>query len=71
MIFHVITGKNVAIMNEQNNNDWDTNSGKNSSGKTIPTSMDFEKSGLGKKSIPPINPIIIETYAFFSLNDFE
>ena len=71
MSFHVITGKNDATIKEQNNNDWDIKSGNNSEGKIIPTSKDFEKSGLGNKRIPPINPMTIETYAFFSLNDFE
>ena len=32
---------------------------------------DFEKSGLGNKRIPPINPTIIATYAFFSVNFLE
>jgi len=31
--------------------------------------MDLEKSGLGKKSSPAINPNNIDTYAFFSLID--
>tara|TARA_Y100000768_G_C23425914_1_gene428219 strand:- start:23 stop:136 length:114 start_codon:yes stop_codon:yes gene_type:complete len=37
----------------------------------MPTSSDFEKSGLGNNRIPPTKPIIVETIAFFSLNDFE
>ncbi len=66
-----ITGKKVAIANEQNNRDCETNIGKNSDGKIIPTSSDFEKSGLGNNRIPPTKPIIVETIAFFSLNVFE
>ena len=42
-----------------------------STGKIIPTSSDFEKSILGNNRIPPTKPIIVETIAFFSLNDFE
>ena len=64
-------GKSVAIINEQNNKDCEINIGKKSAGNITPTSIDFEKSGLGNKRIPPIKPTIIETYAFFSLNDFE
>ena len=66
--FQVKTGKNVATTKEQNSKDWETNIGKKSIGNIIPTKIDFEKSGLGKKRIPPTNPTIIETYAFFSLN---
>ena len=61
-------GKNVATTKEQNSKDWETNIGKKSIGNIIPTRIDFEKSGLGNKRIPPIKPTIIETYAFFSLN---
>ena len=64
-------GKNVATINEQNSKDWETNIGKKSIGNIIPTKIDFEKSGLGKKRIPPTKPTIIETYAFFSLNSLE
>ena len=64
-------GKSVATINEQNNKDCEINIGKKSAGNIIPTSIDFEKSGLGNNKIPPIKPIIIEIYAFFSLNDFE
>ena len=64
-------GKNVATINEQKSKDWETNIGKKSIGNIIPTRIDFEKSGLGNKRIPPINPTIIDTYAFFSLNFFE
>ena len=31
----------------------------------MPNSIDLEKSGLGKNNSPAINPINIETYAFF------
>ena len=66
--FQVKIGKNVATTKEQNSKDWETNIGKKSIGNIIPTKIDFEKSGLGNKRIPPIKPTIIETYAFFSLN---
>ena len=66
--FQVKMGKNVATTKEQNSKDWETNIGKKSIGNIIPTRIDFEKSGLGNKRIPPIKPTIIETYAFFSLN---
>ena len=64
-------GKNVATTKEQNSKDWETNIGKKSRGNIIPTRIDFEKSGLGNKRIPPINPTIIATYAFFSENFLE
>ncbi len=64
-------GKNVATIKEQNSKDWEINIGKKSIGNIIPTKIDFEKSGLGKKRIPPTKPTIIETYAFFSLNSLE
>ncbi len=64
-------GKKVATVKEQNNKDCETNIGKKSDGKIIPTIRDFEKSGLGNNRIPPTKPIIVETIAFFSLNDFE
>ena len=66
--FQVKIGKNVATTKEQNSKDWETYIGKKSTGNIIPTRIDFEKSGLGNKRIPPIKPTIIETYAFFSLN---
>ena len=69
--FQVKIGKNVATTKEQNSKDWETNIGKKSIGNIIPTKIDFEKSGLGKKRIPPTKPTIIETYAFFSLNCLE
>ena len=64
-------GKNVATINEQKSKDWETNIGKKSKGNIIQTKIDFEKSGLGNKRIPPINPTIIATYAFFSVNFLE
>ena len=64
-------GKNVATINEQKSKDWETNIGKKSWGNIIPTRIDFEKSGLGNKRIPPINPTIIAIYAFFSVNFLE
>ena len=69
--FQVKIGKNVATIKEQNSKDWETNIGKKSRGNIIPTRIDFEKSGLGNKKIPPIKPTIIDTYAFFSLNFLE
>jgi hypothetical protein len=39
----------------------------NSLGKRIPTNKLLEKSGEGNIKKPPINPIIIDTYAVFSL----
>ena len=63
--FQVKIGKNVATTKEQNSKDWETNIGKKSIGNIIPTKIDFEKSGLGKKRIPPTKPTIIETYSFF------
>ena len=71
LIFQVKMGKNVATIKEKNSKDWETNTGKKSIGNIIPTRIDFEKSGLGNKRIPPINPIIIATYAFFSVNFLE
>ena len=64
-------GKNVATINEQNSKYWEINIGKKSRCNIIPTRIDFEKSGLGNKRIPPIKPTIIDTYAFFSLNFLE
>ena len=54
-------GKNVATTKEQNSKDWETNIGKKSTGNIIPTRIDFEKSGLGNKRIPPIKPTKIDT----------
>tara|TARA_B100000945_G_C20112863_1_gene471154 strand:- start:23 stop:175 length:153 start_codon:yes stop_codon:yes gene_type:complete len=46
------------------------NSGKISTGKITPTNIDLEKSGLGNNNNPPIRPINIEKYTFFSFKDF-
>ena len=59
--FQAIIGDKVATRNEQNNNDCDTNNGAKLVGNIIPNNIDFEKSGLGKRSNPQIKPIIIET----------
>ena len=61
-------GTNVAIKKDKKSNDCDTNTGNNSIGNIIPTSKLLEKSGTGNKRIPPIKPIIIAIYAFFSFN---
>ena len=53
-------GKSVATINEQNSKDCEINIGKKSAGNIIPTSIDFEKSGLGNNRLPPIKPIIID-----------
>ena len=47
-------------MKDKNNNDCGTKDGKNSKGKIIPTSKLFEKSGVGNRRNPAINPKIIE-----------
>ena len=62
------TGRNVAIKKDKKSNDCDTNAGNNSIGSAIPTSKLLEKSGVGNKRNPPINPIIIDMYAVFSFN---
>ena len=67
-MFQNAIGKKVAIIKDKNNNDWDTKAGKISTGKIIPTSKLFEKSGAGNKRNPPTNPIIIDIYAVFSSN---
>ena len=64
-------GTKVAARNERNNKDCDTNTGKKSLGKSIPTNNDLEKSGRGNKSNPLNNPIKIDKYIFFSFKDFE
>ncbi len=61
-------GKNVANRNDKNSKDCVINEGKLLTGNTIPIKIDLEKSGLGNNNNPTNNPIIIETYAFFSLN---
>ena len=59
-------GKNVATMNDKNNNDWETKGEKKSTGRIYPTNKLFEKSGIGNKRNPPTKPIIIDMYATFS-----
>ena len=66
--FQNTVGKNVAIKNDKNNNDCETNAGNISVGKIIPTNRLFEKSGTGNNKNPPINPTIIDKYAVFSFN---
>ena len=63
----MINGKNVAITKDKNNSDCVIIGANNSFGIKTPTNKLFEKSGVGKNKKPPINPIIIETYAVFSL----
>ena len=58
----------MAIKNDKNNNDCETNTGNISVGKIIPTNRLFEKSGAGNNKNPPINPTIIDMYAVFSFN---
>ena len=60
-------GKKVATTKDKNNNDCETKDGNKSVGIKIPTNKLFEKSGVGKIKKPPINPIIIDKYATFSL----
>jgi len=64
--FQITVGTNVAIKNDKNNNDCETNTGNISVGKIIPTNRLFEKSGTGNNKNPPINPTIIDMYAVFS-----
>ena len=58
--FQIITGTKVAAMKDKNNNDCGTKDGKKSKGKIMPTSMLFEKSGVGNRRNPANNPKIIE-----------
>ena len=58
----------VAARKDINNNDCETKTGNKSTGKIIPTSKLFEKSGVGNKKNPTIKPIIIDLYAVFSFN---
>ena len=60
-------GRKVATMNDKNSSDCETNGANNSFGNKIPTNKLFVKSGDGNIKKPPIKPIIIETYAVFSL----
>jgi len=55
-----IAGETVATKKDKNNNDCETNAGKKSPEKIIPTNKLLVKSGVGNKSSPPINPKIIE-----------
>ena len=66
--FQNTAGINVAIKNDKNNSDCETNIGNISIGKIIPTNRLFEKSGIGNNIKPPINPKIIEIYAVFSFS---
>mgnify|MGYP006121884151 CR=1 FL=1 len=56
----------VATKKDKNSNDCDTRAGNNSMGTIIPTNKLLEKSGVGNKRKPPINPTIIDIYAVFS-----
>ena len=56
----MIAGKNVATINDKNNNDWVTKGAKNSFGINPPTNKLFEKSGEGNSKNPPIKPMMIE-----------
>ena len=56
----MIVGIKVAIKKDKNNNDCDTKAGNISIGKMIPTNKLFEKSGVGNRRNPPINPKIID-----------
>ena len=58
----------MATINDKNRSDFETNAGKISKGKIIPANILLEKSGIGNRRNPPINPKIIEKYAVFSLN---
>ena len=60
-------GRKVATTKDKNNSDWKTKGANNSFGIKIPTNKLLEKSGAGNIKKPPINPIIIEVYAVFSL----
>ena len=60
LIFQVITGKNVAIKKDKNNNDCLINTGNNSAGKIIPTNKLLEKSGVGNNRNPPVKPRTID-----------
>ena len=66
--FKIATGMKVATKKDKNSNDCVTNAGNNSTGNIIPTNRLLEKSGVGNKRKPPINPTIIDMYAFFSLS---
>ena len=53
-------GRNVDIKNDQNKSEFVISSGKKLLGIKTPTSIDLEKSGLGKNKSPPTNPKIID-----------
>ena len=55
-----IAGPTVAIKNDRNNSDFEINIGNKSTGIKIPTSKLCEKSGVGNRRNPPINPKIID-----------
>ena len=57
----MIAGKNVATINDKNNNDLVTKGAKNSFDINPPTNKLFEKSGEGNSKNPPIKPMMIET----------
>ena len=59
-------GDAVATKKDRNSNDCEKKSGNKCVGIIIPTNKLFEKSGLGKRRRPPINPIMIDMYAVFS-----
>ena len=61
----------MAITKEENSKDCDIIGGTKSTGKITPINKDFEKSEFGNNNNPPIKPIIIDKYIFFSLRDFE
>ena len=60
MNFKIIAGRKVAIKNDKNNRDWDTNGENNSLVIKTPTKRLLEKSGNGNIKNPAIKPIIIE-----------
>ena len=66
VIFKTTKGKNVAIRNDRNNNDWLIKGVNKSFDKIRPTNKLLEKSGDGNSGTPPSSPIIIEKYAIFS-----
>ena len=66
MALKTTIGKKVAITKDKNNNDCDIKGPKSSLGIKTPTNKLLEKSGAGNIKKPPINPIIIDTYAVCS-----
>ena len=65
-IITVITGVNVAKINDQNNNAVDIQIGNVSVGKNPPIKILLSKVSLGNKSNPDISPIITEIKESFS-----